>query len=299
MLTWALLTTSLWLDLDGGAHDFPPRDSSYQLHTQSTEPLIPAALVCQLSALAPCLVQAPTSAYQQLPSATVIEQAMGGRGAMALPLEHTQVAGVIVMAKDKLPGFVQSILSGRSLQLDLHRQEQLTLWHELGHLQIKRLTGAHEYSRWQHETLADLFMLWLSVRIEGNYNLGWQQYHRRNLSLINDISHLSHWSVPVLHRAMTEYSADELAAFAQFEELVAAMALMPGDDSWPEPDLLDEYASLVQRLFGRGAVQALPGYLYWHREKLGRLFGPSLSAMLGAEGAQQLMSQHALGLLRL
>ncbi|MGI2260739.1 hypothetical protein [Shewanella sp. GXUN23E] len=292
----------------------------------------PRALVCELDTLTSCLAQLPASARVLLLSPNEIRHALGGRNAMALPMpmalpesptkatsplarqratqidndpqpagvpairasQGADIAGVVVLDKGSGPEFIQTILDGRAVHLDLVDQQQLSLWHELGHLAISRLDYGHHYSPNQHESLADLYMLWLSARLDGDFRFGWQQYHRRNLALINDRIHLSHWSVPVLYRAMSLLSVAQLASFTDFAGIVSALALEPGGAGWLNEDDLAEYASLVQRVFGQGVVQPLPGYLYWRRPQLGIWMGPTLTHLLGDERAARLMAGHAL-----
>ncbi len=281
MLSAGLLISSLWVNLQGQAID-PQVDT-------------PVALVCQASALAPCLTLLPPAVYTSLPNADRLLASLGRRGAMAVPVQSGSIAGLVLMAPERLPAQIQTIVGGHSHRLELPRQQQLTLWHELGHLHISSLPGSTAYSAWQHEVLADLYLLWLAARNEGDFQGGWQQYHRRNLQLLNDIGHLSHWSVPVLFTALQTFTVRQLLAMSDFNDLIAQLALFPGGSGWPEQDELKEYASLTKRLFGAGSVQALPGYLYWRRERLGNWLAPSLQELMGEQGAAQLMKEHALG----
>ncbi|MCF1428515.1 MAG: hypothetical protein LPD71_15380 [Shewanella sp.] len=281
MLSAGLLISSLWVNLQGQAVD-PEADT-------------PVALVCQASALAPCLTLLPPQVYASLPNAERLQASLGRRGAMAVPIQSGTLAGLVLMAPEQLPDQIQTIVGGLSHRLELPRQQQLTLWHELGHLHISSLPGSAAYSAWQHEALADLYLLWVSAQNEGDLQGGWQQYHRRNLQLLNDIEHLSHWSVPVLFTALQTFSLQQLLAMSDFNELIAQLSLLPGGSGWPKPDKLNEFASLTKRLFGTGSMQALPGYLYWIRGTLGDMLKPSLRELMGEKGAAQLMKEHALG----
>ncbi|MCL1109794.1 hypothetical protein L2719_09580 [Shewanella schlegeliana] len=249
------------------------------------------ALVCELHQLERCISQLPPSARNQLSTGlNKFKQLLGQRGAMVLPLRHGQIAGLVVTDFQQLPS-QQTINWGVGhFSLPLKLQSQLTYWHELGHLYaIDALSGQGQTitSPYQHEWLADLYLVWRIARETQSLELAWQQYHRRNLAVMADSEFMSHWSVPILAQALKLYSVEQLNQFARFDQFWADISpkLRPHDT-----DTLNEFSSLIQRTFGAGTVQPLPGYMYWRKPALGRYLEPTLVEVMGQSAALQWLS---------
>jgi hypothetical protein len=263
------------------------------------------ALVCELSHWNECQRQlSPNSAKQLNFSAKFAAQVLGRQEAMVLPIKDAQQAGVILLAPSlwlalhELPssrhnqvlkgGAAQQMsinVAGEYYALKLKLQAQLTLWHELGHLENIALQGGllpEQLSAYQHEWLADVYTLWRSVQETGNLDLAWQQYHRRNMALMNDIANLQHWSAPQLLSILREHSQTELVNLEQYSDYIAS--IYPNLTQVDEVALA-EYSSLVQRTFGAGAVQALPNYMFWRQQKLALWLRPTLDELMGKQQA--------------
>jgi hypothetical protein len=245
------------------------------------------ALVCDLAELEPCLAQLSPSVRSQLPtSMAAVIQNMGLRSAMVLPLNDARVAGLVLQNASAPVQSPSAFLDGESHALSLMRQTELTLWHELGHLHNLALRGdalPGELSPYQHEWLADLYLVWRSVRESGELTLAWQQYHRRNLEVLADTANLSHWSSPILSQVLARYDVSTLLGFADYRDFVqdcySSLSLLSQDE-------LAEFSSLLQRTFGPGTVQPLPGYMFWRRPALGHLLRPTLTALVGEASAE-------------
>jgi hypothetical protein len=244
------------------------------------------ALVCHLSALAHCIGALPQSLQQQTAfSASNIRRALGGKSAMVLVAKNDLIAGVIIInsAKDMLEQ--TGAIGLTTYQLPLAKQAQLTLWHEIGHLYNIALQDTilpSSLTEYQHEWLADLYLLWQISQHYQQLDLAWQQLHRRNLALINDSGNLSHWSAPQLQIVLSRYDAQQLQHFTCYEDfLTAVYPLMP---TWSTRDM-GEFASLVQRTFG--AVQSLPEYIFWRQPELIEVLSPTLERLMGKAETQR------------
>ncbi|MFT5788391.1 MAG: hypothetical protein ACI8SJ_000494 [Shewanella sp.] len=252
------------------------------------------ALVCELKQLEICLSKLPSSARELLPNTQVIQMSLGGRAAMVLPLKHESVAGVLVTDFTKLP-LKRSVNWGEGhFSLRLNRHDELTYWHELGHLHaieaVKNL-NTEITSPYQHEWLADLYLVWRIANETNSLSLAWQQYHRRNIDVMANVEFMSHWSVPIMSQALARYSVTELQAFDSFDAFLA--------DFWPQivnpsEDSLAEFSSLVQRTFGAGTVQPLPEYMYWRKPALGHYLKPTLIKLMGQADAAQWLSEQSM-----
>ncbi|BDM65563.1 hypothetical protein NFHSH190041_30150 [Shewanella sp. NFH-SH190041] len=278
-------------------------------------------LICPLSQLTLCLQQLPPALRGQLPDIKAVRHLLGQRGAMALlllpesyapsssspPADQVQLTGVIVYQHQQIAFELSSILGASVYRLPLKSQPLLTLWHELGHLEVTRLQGQilpRQLSLYQHEALADLFAAWRSLSLCSDASLAWQQLHRRNLALINDRDNISHWSGPVLHLLLQRGDIAHLAQLDSFADLLHELQLvsrrqpLTAGKMWeqglPSQPVLDEYNNLVQRLFGSGMMQTLPGYLYWRRPALGQYLAPTFTALIGTHKATTLLQGHRL-----
>ncbi|MGS0826437.1 hypothetical protein ACVBIO_11545 [Shewanella sp. 0m-8] len=249
------------------------------------------ALVCELNLLKTCVTQLPPSARRQLPTRlNDLHYLLGQRGAMVLHLRHDHIAGLVITDYEQLPRS-QTINWGMGhFSLPLKQQAQLTYWHELGHLYaIDALSrqGQTITSPYQHEWLADLYLVWRIALETQSLDLAWQQYHRRNLAVMADSEFISHWSVPVLAQVLAHYSLEQLNQFDSFNDFWRDISprLVLHDK-----DTLNEFSSLMQRTFGAGTVQPLPGYIYWRKAKLGEYLTPTLVEVMGQTAAADWLS---------
>ncbi|MCL1051771.1 hypothetical protein L2755_19380 [Shewanella abyssi] len=252
------------------------------------------ALVCELKQLEYCLSQLPLLAREQLPNTQVIQVSLGARAAIVLPLKHAKVAGVLVTDFSKLPHKRSVNWGSGHFSLSLHRQKELTYWHELGHLQaIEALNEMNTEitTPFQHEWLADLYLIWRIAKETNSLSLAWQQYHRRNIDVMANVEFMSHWSVPVMSQVLTRYTAKELASFNSFK---AFWSDVRPHIEIPNADSLAEFSSLIQRTFGAGSVQSLPGYMYWRKPALGHYLKPTLIKLMGQADATQWLAEHSM-----
>lgn len=244
------------------------------------------ALVCSLSSLVRCIALLPASLQQQTAfSVANIRRAVGRKSAMVLVAEHHIIAGVIVVNPANNMAEQSGAIGLKTYQLPLANQIQLTLWHEIGHLYNIALQGSilpSSLTEYQHEWLADLYLLWRIAQHYQQLDLAWQQFHRRNLALINDSGNLSHWSAPQLQIVLNHYNAQQLQHFTHYEDFLSAVyPLMP---TWSPRDM-GEFSSLVQRTFS--AVQSLPGYMFWRQSELIQVLSPTLERLMGKAEAQR------------
>lgn len=254
------------------------------------------ALVCQTPQLIECLAQLPEDARQQLPQdPNVLLQDMGLRGAMARPIRHRHITGVILLASDNIPRTSSALWNGQVYSLTLQDAVRLTLLHELGHLAIASshsfYLNNHRLSGYEHEWLADIYLLWSLAKNNQPNELAWQQYHRRNLAVFASTSAMSHWTTPMLAQLMQIYSWQQLAKFERFDALI--------DDLYPrltqyDQDELNEFSSLIQRVFGSGVMHSLPHYMFWRRPQMGRYIRPTIEAVMGKQAAESWLTQNAM-----
>lgn len=245
-------------------------------------------LVCHLSALSSCIELLPRVLQKQTAfSLDNIRYAIGRKSAMVLAAQDEHVAGVIIVNSAKEMVEQSGSIGLITYKLALEQQAQLTLWHEMGHLYNIALQGSIlpvSLSEYQHEWLADLYLLWRIAHDLHQLDLVWQQFHRRNLALINDSVNLSHWSSPQLQVVLSHYDVVQLQNFANYEAFLSAVyPLMP---LWSNRDM-GEFSSLVQRTFGAGVVQPLPRYMFWRQPKLVEVLSPTLEQLMGKSEAQQ------------
>ncbi|QSX29379.1 hypothetical protein JYB88_14370 [Shewanella cyperi] len=245
------------------------------------------ALLCPLPQLQQCLASLQPGTRQQLPGEHEISRLLGGRSAMVLPLEDAKVAGLVLLAPERDASEQSAIIAGKTYVLPLARQSELTLWHELGHLEVQALRGSVlpvELTEYQQEWLADAYLLWRSVRETGELTLAWQQFHRRNLAVISDIGNISHWSSLLLIHLLKKYDLSVIAEYASFAAFCG--------DFYPDiPELqeagLAEFSSLLQRTFGPGYSQPLPGYMYWRKPALAQVISPTLLRLMGKSATRE------------
>ncbi|MGB0894067.1 MAG: hypothetical protein ACPGUD_06625 [Parashewanella sp.] len=240
------------------------------------------ALVCDINSLNGCISQLPDTAQKQLPQRPkFIVNMMQQQHAMVLPLDHSSVAGVVVLSGRHTPDEMVSFIGTTELALPLHQQAKLSLWHEIGHLEnqsLQHLISSTELSEYQHEWLADIYVLWRSTKEYNHFDLAWQQYHRRNLAVINEPSNVTHWSSPYLLQVLNQYTPSQVANFSSYQafaEDCLPKISMIGDERFRE------LASLLNVLFGSNTTTALPEYLYWRRPELARYLKPTLLQVLG------------------
>jgi hypothetical protein len=267
------------------------------------------ALVCELDHWSECLHQLNVNGARQLNfSAEFAVKALGRQEAMVMPIEDVSQAGVILLAPslvlaltelaelssnkhenqtlDRPTQQLSISVAGEYYPLILTNQAQLTLWHELGHLENIALQGSilpTKLSAYQHEWLADVYTLWRSLKETGKLDLAWQQYHRRNMALINDIANLSHWSAPQLLSLLSVQAESLRFDFKTYQDFIKHFYpdLIQFDEA-----ALAEYSSLLQRTFGAGAVQPLPNYMFWRQQKLALWLRPTLDELMGKQQAE-------------
>ncbi len=253
------------------------------------------ALLCPLAQLSQCLSILPKAILQQLPrDEAQFKEELGLRSAMVLPLVDSRVAGLILINEVETPRLQFANIDGMSYQLELKDQELLTLWHELGHLENVSLQGTvlpQALTGYQHEWLADLYLIWRVAEEKGSYTLAWQQYHRRNLAALTSVQSISHWTSPMMGQVLLQYSVGQVARFADYQAFLAAVypkliQLSPGQ--------LNEYASLMQRTFGASVLQPLPNYLSWRKRSLGDYLKPTLVQLMGDEESSKWLIQQGM-----
>jgi len=148
-----------------------------------------------------------------------------------------------------------------------------------------------QLSAYQHEWLADIYLVWRIARERGDFALAWQQYHRRNLDALTSPQYLSHWSSPMMIQVLRHYEVAQVARFTDYRDFLA--------DFYPkakqlEPRLLGEYSSLMQRTFGASVLQPLPEYLFWRKADLGHYLQPTFVLLMGEEKAHNWLVQNSM-----
>lgn len=253
------------------------------------------ALICPLAVLDTCLGLLPKQVLVQLP--TTLEQFkrdLGQRSAMVMPVDDSKIAGLVLVNELQAPQVQLASVDRVTYQLPLLDQPQLTLWHELGHLENLALQGTvlpTHLSAYQHEWLADIYLVWRIARKKNDFALAWQQYHRRNLDALANPQHLSHWSSPMLMQVLRGYNVAQVANFAEYRDFLT--------DFYPkaeqlDPRLLSEYSSLMQRTFGASVLQPLPKYLFWRKADLGHYLQPTFALLMGEEKAHNWLVQNSM-----
>ncbi|MBE8167462.1 MAG: hypothetical protein HAW66_03700 [Shewanella sp.] len=266
--SFLLLSASYWVDID-----------------------TKRALVCDINQLNSCLQQLPEFSLSQLPRDTEqLISIMGQRHAMVLPISQPKdVSGLILVNQQFEPKSIVTFIGSQQLQLNLTRQQDLSLWHEQGHLENKQRQSnllPRKLSPYEHEWLADVYVLWRSVQETGTFELAWQQYHRRNLAAIDDPVNLSHWSSPYLLQLMTEFSIAQIQQFSQYSDFIKASyhQLTPVN-----PSQQIELNNLVKFIFNNNKSNELPNYIYWRRSELYFLLKPTFTHLLGDEKTELLL----------
>jgi hypothetical protein len=251
------------------------------------------ALICQLEQLPVCLAALPNSLQQQPAlSAQSIRQSMGFKSAMVLSVTHPTIAGVIVIQPAREPVNQSGSLGLTTYSIGLNDQARLSLWHEIGHLHNIDLQ-AHvlpaQLSAYQHEWLADVYLLWRIAQENVALDIAWQQLHRRNLAIIQDSDNLSHWSSPQLQFLLQRFDSKALQQFTDYTDFIADV--YPNLPNYTSRDIA-EYSSLIQRTFGSGAVSPLPNYMFWRHSSLGQVLSPTLTKLMGEPAAKLWLSEH-------
>jgi len=253
------------------------------------------ALLCPLAQLSQCLATFPPQVREQLPhSEAQFKTELGLRSAMVLPVEDSHFSGLILVNEQETPEIQLANIDGITYQLDLKEQAQLTLWHELGHLENLALQGSllpKELTPYQHEWLADLYLIWCIANAKGNFDLAWQQYHRRNLAALTSSQYMSHWTAPMMIQVLNKYQITQIVQYTHYRDFVA--------DFYPqmvqiEPQVLREYSSLIQRTFSDTVLQPLPEYLFWRKSDLGHYLTPTLTLLMGEQKAHDWLVQNSM-----
>lgn len=252
------------------------------------------ALLCPLSQLNQCLAALPPQVLAQLPATEQVKQDIGWRSAMVLPVEDPAIAGLVIISADNTPQIQQISIDNHIYQLPLMEQAQLTLWHELGHLENIALQGSILpvfLTSYQHEWLADIYLIWRVAHEKSDLTLAWQQYHRRNLAALTNESDMSHWSVPMMIQMLNRYDLLQMAKFTHYRDFLADFYPKVRQ---PSPYLLTEYSSLMQRTFGASVLQTLPKYLFWRKSALGEYLKPTLVFLMGEVNAENWLIQNSM-----
>ncbi|WP_372870247.1 hypothetical protein [Shewanella sp.] len=249
--------------------------------------------VCPIAGLNECLAQLPADARVQLPD-NLFSQ-MGYRSAVVYPLVHPQLAGLVLWAPEREHFYQTALVGTQLLTLELREQLWLTFWHEIGHLEVRALQGdvlPKQLSVREQEWLADAFLYWHIAKEHRTLQLAWQQFHRRNLQVINDVSHLSHWSSLYLLPLLQRYSVGELVLYADFSGF--CQDIYPSLRSWSDTEMV-EVSRLLQYLFGSSTTPNLPEFLYWRRPEIAPVITPTLEQLMGPVSAGDWLSrQHLL-----
>lgn len=253
------------------------------------------ALICPLSALNKCLDTLPASVRTQLPDTLEqFKRDIGFRSAMVIPVDDSHFSGLILVNKQETPQIEVVNIDGVTYQLDLREQSLLTLWHELGHLENIALQGSilpNDLSTYQHESLADIYLIWRIARENNNFALAWQQYHRRNLAALTNAHNMSHWSAPMMIQVLNKCSPAQVGQYARYRDFLADF--YPKIDQL-EPRTLNEFSSLIQRTFGGSVLQSLPEYLFWRKSELGLYLKPTFILLMGEEKAHDWLVQNSM-----
>ncbi|GGI92083.1 hypothetical protein [Shewanella gelidii] len=245
------------------------------------------ALVCDIANEA-CLQQLPVEVRRQLPrDHQQMQLVLGHQGAVALPVKHSLYSGVVVLNPLQIPRNLGAMIDDEYFQFPLSHQQQLTTWHELGHLVVPQYQGQIlplSLTPFQHEWLADCYLLWRVAREYGSLDLAWQQLHRRNLALIASSENMSHWSVPLLQQLLSNYDAEQVQSFTTFRAFLK--------DFYPRiieqsRDERREMKSLVKQLFSSTTVQTTSDYMYWRKPALKTYLFPTLQLALGTDKAHR------------
>ncbi|WP_133407707.1 hypothetical protein [Parashewanella tropica] len=253
------------------------------------------ALVCNIDHFPQCIQQLPSSLQQPI-AASNIKKSMAFRDAMVVPVSDNTVSGVIFLRSVKTDPQLDAFVDGIKITLNLKQQQQLNLWHEQGHLHNEQIIHPllkRRLTKIEHEAFADLYTLWQSVHTTQSFHLAWQQYHRRNLNVINSQSDYSHWSVPLLHHVLTQYSPEQVIAFGSYREFAENII----QEFQPlSKDEQREFQSLIRHLFHSHSTFNQPHYLSWRRDKLSTYLTPTLAALLNQTQAQSILKALALPL---
>jgi hypothetical protein len=252
-------------------------------------------VLCETPLLKSCLQTLSVDVRGQLPaSVNEIKQLLGQRGAMVLPLRDTHIAGVVLLARDRLPQSLSIELFGSLHSFTLSEQLAVTLWHEVGHLEAINLVESgviDSLSSYRHEWIADCYLIWRAAKEGKGLDLAWQQYHRRNLNMMQSADNISHWTVPVMAQVLEHYDAEQLVKFDTFSDFIQDALPRIFED---EQDTLDEFASLFHRTFNTQAMHPLPDYMFWRKPALAQLLEPTLVTLLGESATRDWMQKQNL-----
>ncbi|WP_285163298.1 hypothetical protein [Shewanella goraebulensis] len=245
------------------------------------------ALLCPIDEYEQCLWQLPNTVVRQLPSHDSITFSLGLRSAVVMPVDDNDIAGIIVL-NNSLPVLSQSVVvDGDIYQLDLAKQSQLTLWHEIGHLENIAQQGKGlpiRLSHYEHEWLADIYLTWRVAHQTNNLTLAWQQFHRRNMAVINNNDNMSHWSSPQLLWLLTHYQQEDIIQYDEYSDFITEV--YPQFLSIENTEIM-EISSLIQRTFTSGTSQPLPRYMFWRQARLIEVLQPTLVMLMGSSSAEQ------------
>ncbi|WP_298771552.1 hypothetical protein [uncultured Shewanella sp.] len=244
------------------------------------------ALVCPIQYFDDCLQQLSLDTRAQLSG--IHEQLvhdMSGRSVMVLPLKDERVAGLVLTAPEHQLYTQVLHLNTEIFEFTLYEQEELSLWHEMGHLEAQDLANSvfeRPLTPFEHEWIADCFVIWKVAHHKPNFTLAWQQYHRRNIDVMSHMASLSHWTVPVLWTVLKEFDLQSLRSFIHFKDFLQAYLDLR---ALPSKNDLFELSGLLQQTFAVKTSTSLPHYLYWRKTELTRYLRPTLEALMGEDKA--------------
>lgn len=244
------------------------------------------ALICPIEQFDVCVAQISSQVRSQLPKDRYqLKEEMSERHMMVLPVSDPHLAGLIFTASEHLPQSQVLYIDNEKFEWVLSEQAELSLWHEIGHLEAQVLAGdvfGRVLTPFEHEWVADCYLVWKVAHEKPDLTLAWQQYHRRNVDVIANKRFRTHWTVPVLWSVLREFDHKALQSFTVFSDFLTAYyanAVLPS-----KTDLF-ELSNLLQRTFDMGVTPALPNYLFWRKSELTTYLRPTLDRIMGQEKA--------------
>ncbi|MCL1125917.1 hypothetical protein [Shewanella surugensis] len=243
-------------------------------------------LVCPVYQLEVCIALIPSDVRLQLPTdPNHLMNTMAQRHAMVIPFNDPDLSGMVLIASEYSPQSQALYLDNEKFEFALSDQAELGLWHEIGHLEAQALADdifGRALTPFEHEWIADCYVVWRVAHEKQDLTLAWQQYHRRNLDVISNKDSISHWTVPVLWSVLKDFDHTSLRSFKVFSDF---LRVYHSTAALPSKTDLFELSNLLQRTFGMGMVQSLPHYLFWRKADLTTYLRPTLEQVMGQQRA--------------
>lgn len=240
------------------------------------------ALVCPIKHFDDCLQYLSVDTRAQLLGEhEQLVYEMSERAVMVLPLKDPLVAGVVFTAPEHQLHKQVLHLNQAIFEFTLSDQGELSLWHEMGHLEAQDLANSvfeRPLTPFEHEWIADCYVIWQVAHHKPNLSLAWQQYHRRNIDVMSNLASVSHWTVPVLWAVLKEFDQQSLKSFVHFNDFLQAYLDM---GALPLKNDVFELSGLLQQTFSVKNSTSLPHYLYWRKAELTRYLRPTLEVLMG------------------